>query len=711
MAYRIEKVDKKAEIVIDGWESGIAASPYSGIANIRNMNTSYYPGVAYTNYARKGVTITGGAFFYAGIHSVNVSNNTGWIFAANGTLQMGNPIQKATSPSGYNYILDQFGQILKQSAPNSSTFSFLGGGTGRYAMGASGIAYWNNYLVVFGSGVIEFCGDGTGDASIISSNWNKTNYGSALNTATFNVDTGTSTTNLVFFSLNKPIFTVNDPVQFTTTGTLPAPLTLNTTYYIISINPSTNVATISTTLGGSALVFTSNGTGTHTITDNTNPLPFGNSTNFIFNAQIGATSGTIISYTSPKGVAHGASWGEASGIYAIVMPDGQKMQATLTYGSATIEFANPIIYLIQSSNYTVELIDLTVSFYRPYVSKVDGNLYFCNGILLGKIDYIQGSENIAFNPAIPASQYVVQNKVIQLPQLGDTIIDMVDLNTSLIIAGQKDMYTWDYLSSGISAPSPVGELISSIVVALNNIYITAGKKGNLYVSNGYSAQLLFKMPDFISGIIDPIWAWGGIMVHRSKLWFQALVQSPTGTNVLSGIFSLIVSPSLLNEKSAGLVMEAQNSFGLTPASGSLQNGILIDNEQWSTGPDSYYSAWSNGSLIGGIDYNDTTPWTGTEPTIETDLIPLGSILNKQTLENISFKLDRPMTTGDQIQVYWRQSLTDSYTFIWTSALNQLSDYHASTISQAQWAQFKIVVTCASSSSSFIPIRELRLHLP
>lgn len=180
--------------------------------------------------------------------------------------------------------------------------------------------------------------------------------------------------------------------------------------------------------------------------------------------------------------------------------------------------------------------------------------------------------------------------------------------------------------------------------------------------------------------------------------------------VLAGIFSLIVSPSLLGETGSGLVMEAQNSYGLVPAADALANGILIDNGQSSNGQDSYYSAWSNGVTSGGINYNDTTLWQNWEPTIETDIIPIGTILSKGTLGNIEFKLDRPMVSGDAIRMWWRPSLSDNYTLMGTTTTAQLSDYYPTRISQSQWAQFMIQFKCASTGSSFICLREVRIHL-
>jgi len=200
------------------------------------------------------------------------------------------------------------------------------------------------------------------------------------------------------------------------------------------------------------------------------------------------------------------------------------------------------------------------------------------------------------------------------------------------------------------------------------------------------------------------------MVHRSRLYFQALASTTAGTNLLAGTFSLQVAPSLLGETASGLIMEGQNSYGLVPPAGSLPAAILIDNEPSASGQDSYYSVWSNGATSGGIDFNDTTLWQNWEPTIETDIIPVGTILNKKTGGQIQFKLDRPMASGDEIRMYWRPSLTDSYRLMGTTTTNVLSDYYPSNVFQSQWAQFKIQFKAAASGSSFIPLKEIRIQL-
>lgn len=796
MANRIDTTKDGTAIVIDGFENGIASSPYKGIANIRNLDTAYYPDVAYVNYRRQLSTL-GDGNFYAGTHSIDVSNNTGWVFTVPSTQSMGNPVQKAVSSTGLIYILDDKGQIFKQTSVGSSTFNLLQNGGGRFTDGAGGLAYWNNYIWVFGNGVIEVCGDGTGDAGIIPANWNlNSGTGFAHNGFIFTTNTASSNFTDLFIaspysSYGTPRLKTGSPVTFTTTGTLPNPLVVGTTYYIVENVPGdirlatsvdnifialtavvssgatsatlgtnwtgttgpywvqfnttketrlvtlTNGATTATWASGlsadeanyiSVLVtLTTDGTGVQTVTDNSTPLPLGNSTNF----NIGAFTGTypytginfqsyssvlgysLGSYVNPIALTVKGFWKGSTGLYNIVMQNGQKIPANFTNNSSSVQLLSSLSYVGYGANWNIQLLDPSVTFYRPYVSKVDGAMYFCNGQFIGRIA-TNSDPNVLFNPSLP-NTYIVSFGVTSIPeQFTDQVTDMVDLKSTLVVAGKKDMYAWDYVSASTSSPSPVGENITGITNLLNNVYVFAGKKGNIYISNGYSAQFLYKLPDYLAGIIDPIWNWGDIMTKRSRLWFQALAQKTDGTNILDGIFSLVVSPSALGDSASGLVMEAQNSYGLTPASGATGARLLIDNP--TPNYDSYYSAWSNGATSGGIDYNDNSLWQNWEPMIETDLVYLGSVLEKKSLGQMEFLLDRPMATGDQLRMSWRSSLTDSYStpVVFTSATiaspTDVGGLTGTNLDKKQYIQLRVEFKASSSGSSFLPLREIRIHL-
>lgn len=60
--------------------------------------------------------------------------------------------------------------------------------------------------------------------------------------------------------------TVNDIIQFSTTGTLPTGITAGTTYYVISIGLTTNSFEISSTAGGAAINMTGSQLGVQTLT-------------------------------------------------------------------------------------------------------------------------------------------------------------------------------------------------------------------------------------------------------------------------------------------------------------------------------------------------------------------------------------------------------------------------------------------------------------
>lgn len=706
MSYRLEKEPTgKNSIIIDGFDKGIAASPYQGISNIQNLDAAYYPGVAYVNYRRQASNLAGGTWF-AGTHSVNVSGNSGWIFSAPSSTVMANPIAKAVSPAGLIYILDDTGQIFKQTAVNSSAFGELEGGTGRFGNGNKGLAYWNNYLVVFGDGLIEFCGLGTSDADVIQSNWNVENFDSFYPAGDVNVN-GTPPQTTLIYAASFPI-NIGDPLTFTTTGTLPAPLVAGTVYYATSAAVSGGTFSISDTLGGANITFTTIGTGDQSLHHIPVLLPLGNIYDLIFDGVvgIGATTANISSYTLPNRTVEN-TWLLASGNYNIIDTNGNNILAVFTNYSKVVTFISPISqFITDRSVMQVQIVNPNAPTNKTWLSKVDGNLYFANGRFVGRI--LSVSQNIVFNPSNPYS-YVVDYGATAILQPQDIIVDMTDLKGQLIIAGNQDIYPWDYVSPNVNASNPIGEQIVAITNLLNNIYVLAGQKGNIYVSNGYSSQLLYKIPDYIAGTIDPVWSYGDIMAHRSRLFFQLLAQNTSGANLLAGVFSLTVSPSMIGETASGLVMEAQNSYGLIPPVGSRQTGVLIDNSPSSNGQDSYYSGWSNGASAGGIDYNDTSLWQNFEPTIETDIIPIGTFFNKKTLGYVEFKTDRPLATGDQLRIYARTSLSDTYTLLGTTSTNQLSDYYQTNVFQYQWVQFKIQMSCASSASSFIPLREVRLH--
>lgn len=668
MAYRIEKEQKGVEaIVVDGFEKGIADSPYMGISNMRNVNIKYYPDVAYGNYKRQLTTLSYGTFTFTGSLSTGTTSATltgAWPFVtgnystlfSNGDIRLvtftngsltaawvgsgglssnatatitvtANNTAKPTfgckSPAGLNYIIDDAGQIWKQNAINSSTFNLLGGSPTTGAQG-QGIAFWENYLVVFRNADIDFCGDGTGDSGVTSANWNS----SAQNTPLGNIS------NLVLVS----------------------------------------------------------------------------------SVSVGDSSAVISTYTDAGGLNRNTTWFGISGMYRLNLSTGENIAVQLEHGSGTINFTNAAVAGGTTSATLYVLIPSTK--HMSLVSANDGVLYFCNGSNVGSVSVQSG---FYFNPG-NVNSFEISYSALGLPQY-ETINWLTELINRLMIGGNFYIYPWDRIAPQWQNPIPVPEQLFRIINIMNNLYILAGYKGNIYFSNGGSVSPFKKIPDYIAGTIDPQWLWGGIMSHRLRLWFQALaVDSLTGTNLVSGIFSLglVSGNGITAETSGSLVMENQNSFG-TIQSSTTSGGVLLSNDLQGNPYDNYYSAWSSGiGDTGNIDYNNTTLYSNNEMVIESDLIPIGTAVTPKTFTSAEFKLDQPLQSGDTISIFARQSLSDSYVQIGSTTTSATVTPQGNTISNFlqpisfqdwQWIQFKITMSCnpTATSSSFVRLREIRIR--
>lgn len=591
MAYRFEKqTNGEYEIIIDGFEKGIADSPYTGIANIRNLTVKYYEGVAYVNYKRQACTFSGGS--------------------------LTNPRFACQSTDGLIYISDDNASIFKQSAVNSSTFTLLTG-TRTAGAGQEGLQFWNNYLFAFGPSGVDICGDGTGDTGVTSSNWN--------------------------------------------------------------------------TSGGTAGVW-----------------PIKNATITLTGSPVaGDTSATISSYTDAQGTSR-AFWNGPTGNYLTFIggSSGIPVIATLTQGVAAFTFYPALSSASAGSTAIVKPVQQSIDGYGRNASLVsinDGNLYFTNNYNVGSFELLPGQTFSKTNCS--GNNFRFNSSALGLPPT-ETAICLTEVRNQLLVGAKFKIYPWDRVSPQWLNPIPVAEQLHSMINILNDVYIFAGNKGNIYISNGYNAERYRKIPDYITGdLVDPTWQWGGVMAHRQKLWFQALaLNGQTGAPVLAGIFSID-----LDNKS--MIMEAQNSFGLVSAN-TRQYGILIDNPRLSVNYDNYYSAWANGtSNAGGMDFNDTTLWSSNEPLIESDLINVGTAINPKTFEQIEFKLDQPMQSGDSITVYGRSSLSENYVQIGTTTTTVLSAFYQANFQKGQWLQLKATFSCnaTATSSSFNRIREIRIR--
>lgn len=592
MSYRVEtEPGGLKSLVIDGWEKGIADSPYQGIASMKNVNCSWLPGATYVNYKRQAMTISGGTMAAPVYYC-----------AATGTS------------SGTYYILDSTAQVWIVTN-GGTTATLLTGNTTGTGKG-KGIAYWQNYLFVFGTTFIDVCGDGTGVGGITSANW--------------------------------------------------------TTSYLTNVTGRSITAHISA----------------------------------------GNTSFTL-----------SAAWTQPSGVYETLINAGsQYVQGTYTHGSTAVTFSPPANATNAATTVDIHIFPQVARPASAYEHQsligYDDVLYFCNGTALGSILAPTGQFFSASSFNTVKFNYAAIT--ISLTDIANWIVNLGD---SILIGGNNAIYPWGAFRSpqptNFDIPIPSPENISRMINIMNVVYVFSGNKGNIYQTNGYSLTIFKKIPDSFLGTVDPNWNFGGVMFHRNKLFFGASGLSNGGATAISGVFSLTLlggSTQFTFETAGALTFEAQNSYGATPTTAFDATNILIDNNynviaSTTSEADSYISAWFN-NTVGGVDYNTTTLWNNHEPSVESDLIPCGIFLQATNFENVEYKLDRPMMSGDEIKLYYRTSFNSSYTLMGTSTASSgflpLSDNFNSNIALAQWVQLKATFKCASSSS-FLPQRELRLH--
>lgn len=122
---------------------------------------------------------------------------------------------------------------------------------------------------------------------------------------------------------------VGDAIRFTTTGTLPASLALPTTYYVVKVHDA-NTLQISATAGGTPIVFTLAGSGTHTAA-----TFYGTALAVVCQGSAGSGgTATLATVTIPAGTL--TRTGRLESNFLVSNPSGAVGTFTVTYASGTI---------------------------------------------------------------------------------------------------------------------------------------------------------------------------------------------------------------------------------------------------------------------------------------------------------------------------------------------------------------------------------------
>lgn len=704
MAYRLEK--QTGDIVIDGWEYGVAPSPHKGIANMQGVNTSTEKGEAMCSYNRtkqSQTPITGGTLTQTSTNTVSVSGGT--LLAGTWITVTSSGITGLSSGSHYYYLGS--GKLSATFAQDASTvITGLGSGSCTFSTyrdmakpvqyatenyndstGTAQYRYYvldeNGYIWVHDSATLSgvdtplwFLPDTTsGNANTISSGL-----------AVYNGWLTYSSDNFVYWKPTSNLgatFISNSGIGLTTKQFHSTLLGHQGSLYFSDNNFIAKLFANSSLITGAANI-QSNGVYTASTTTGTVSVLYSGSYPTLTNASA------------------------TTRIPAIFYTAGTKPAAL------SADALSPLGGIVYTNIYYIKWLGSQTNF-EVYSAATGG----------AALDIQTGAVGTQyFNTFVPITSqgqgtFTFTGQKLNLPTFENAQC-MVELGNTVLVGGSSGaLYPWNQVSP---LPQDIIQLPETNIVNMINVsniaYIFGGSKGNIYVSNGSGVSRAIKVPDYCAGIagtpasyIEPYFTWGGASFLRGRVYFSILDQTATKAGNCGGIWSFIPTQNTTATEDEGmsLRLENQNSYGSYNGVATL---IFPNKTQTSIGPQ-YWSAWYSSvtSATYGIDYSDTI--TTPSAVIETDLIPTGTLLDKQTFSQFEYKLSAPLASGETVGAYYRTNSTDSYTSLGNAiseGSTELSGYFVGTFQKTQWLQIKITLNpLASSSSSFCRLKEFRIR--
>lgn len=337
-------------------------------------------------------------------------------------------------------------------------------------------------------------------------------------------------------------------------------------------------------------------------------------------------------------------------------------------------------------------------------------IYYCDGPYLGSFKEQPGA---TFDPATAAT--FQWNKIALALPRDDIAQCLEELGTTLLIGGQKNaIYNWNQTDSTFTSRALIAEnFIWRMQTVNTNTYVLAGQRGRIYITNGSQANLYKKVPDHLSGTIEPYFQWGDLCTLRNQLYFSLQCRNSASGAVIAqygGLWAIDLDSTairLTNQLSfntyAGLAT-ALIPIVPTPASNppfpTYAQGVSI------------YIGWDSGASTYGIDYSAAVPYSTSEAYVDSDLIPIGTYDKPRDFTRIEYKLSKPMVDGENITLQWRTNFVDSFTTIFTDTATAtylpFSKSGPVNFKNAQWIQIRAILNSVDTTPSYVRLREIRL---
>jgi len=337
----------------------------------------------------------------------------------------------------------------------------------------------------------------------------------------------------------------------------------------------------------------------------------------------------------------------------------------------------------------------------------DDVVYICDGAF---IDSLYEKTGQTFDPANTATYtWNGKNSVTSIPTYAlklpsyDSATCLEELGKQLMVGGTINyIYPWDRTSTSFTYPIKIADNYTYHLLTVNtNMYIFAGRRGRIYVTNSNQANLYSKIPDHISGI-EPIFEWKNCCYNKNQIYFGVVGKNNDQTAITNyvGLWAIDITTNAL--RCVNLQSNVLGTVTAVYAYNSVVSGfgLAVAWTDYSTTPDTY-----------GIDKSSEVPYSTYVSSIETDLIPVGQFLKKSTFDNIEFKLTKPLVSGEGIKISARSAKDGTYAVVGeTTVAGTLSDCYLVNFDLSQWLQFKIEMKSTATTPSYTRLYELRLRV-
>ena len=308
---------------------------------------------------------------------------------------------------------------------------------------------------------------------------------------------------------------------------------------------------------------------------------------------------------------------------------------------------------------------------------------------------------------------------------------MVEVGNVVLIGGiTNTLYPWNQVTALPSDLIALPEANVKTLLNVNNMaMIFAGNKGNIYISNNSSANLLLKVPDYCAGVpgtpqsyTEPVFTWGDAVYQRGRVYFSILDQSATKDGNCGGVWSFYPTQNFFYGQDTGLSLrlENQNSYGTYNGYATIlisaENQLTLAAVDQDALAPQYWAAWQDDYSVAqsgfGIDFTNTIPVTNF--AVETDLVSTGTFLDRKTFGQVEYKVTSPLAVGESVQLYYRTNSTAAWVSVGTvieESTDRLSGYFKVNFQKTQWLQLRAVATTTGDedTSSFVRLSELRIR--